>query len=548
MRSASPTAPGGRSPALPGGGSVVAGERQRGPLEFRAQLLWLDAAGAVVDERSPEDAGNVGFTTVAVLADGSALAGGVRHGQGWLAADSFERVIPQAAGVVAVAACADGGFALAARRDPSTTAFGFALLAVHAAGGGERWSQTLPADRARGAGGAGGAWPTAGIVAVGHWERDPQSPARLWLVRLGAGGERIWERLLGDDDAPRRAAAAVVLPGGDLAVAGHAERGGVRHTLVTRVAGDGTTVWERTFADHHEVPSALAATPDGGLVLAGLRIGGDGGRTSAVVRRLDDDGRELWARTRRWPERGRARRLTLPPGVRGSRALTFGAGGPVEQHGSETYFVLGEGCSARATATQRLSRCRQGGRPTPPFRFSRMGPRGLNRQLGEPLRTKLAVKMTAGGGGTSRVPRVHLPRPVPRPRPHLRPHEGDAGTAVSPRPAAGPLPSLDLDSLYGAGPQDSESARFFAADGIHFKLGKTVAADGIPAKDGFDLPRGAGKTAAEQRHAIIPDPRNDENLAVAQTHLALMRFHNRVADSLPASVPAPSGSRRRASS
>ena len=36
---------------------------------------------------------------------------------------------------------------------------------------------------------------------------------------------------------------------------------------------------------------------------------------------------------------------------------------------------------------------------------------------------------------------------------------------------------------------------------------------------------------------MIPDLRNDENLAVAQTHLAFIRFHNRVVDSLPASVP-----------
>ena len=51
--------------------------------------------------------------------------------------------------------------------------------------------------------------------------------------------------------------------------------------------------------------------------------------------------------------------------------------------------------------------------------------------------------------------------------------------------------------------------------------------------DGFDLPRGAGSTAAQKRKAIIPDPRNDENLAVAQTHLAFIRFHNRVVDTLP---------------
>ena len=73
---------------------------------------------------------------------------------------------------------------------------------------------------------------------------------------------------------------------------------------------------------------------------------------------------------------------------------------------------------------------------------------------------------------------------------------------------------------------------------MHLKMGKTVAADGIPAKDGFDLPRGAGSSQKAKRRAIIPDPRNDENLAVAQTHLAMIRFHNRVLDTLPASVPA----------
>ena len=54
---------------------------------------------------------------------------------------------------------------------------------------------------------------------------------------------------------------------------------------------------------------------------------------------------------------------------------------------------------------------------------------------------------------------------------------------------------------------------------------------------GFDLPRGAGTKRAEKRKAIIPDPRNDENLVVAQTHLAMIRFHNRVLDRLPAKVP-----------
>ena len=90
-----------------------------------------------------------------------------------------------------------------------------------------------------------------------------------------------------------------------------------------------------------------------------------------------------------------------------------------------------------------------------------------------------------------------------------------------------------MDSLYGAGPQDPGSAKFYS-DGLHLKMGN---ADGPPSQ-GFDLPRKGTGTLAQKREALIPDPRNDENLAVAQTHLAMIRFHNRVVDTLPASVPA----------
>jgi hypothetical protein len=59
------------------------------------------------------------------------------------------------------------------------------------------------------------------------------------------------------------------------------------------------------------------------------------------------------------------------------------------------------------------------------------------------------------------------------------------------------------------------------------------AASGSPSQ-GFDLPREGATTPA---HATIPDRRNDENLAVGQIHLAFIRFHNRVVDTLPASIP-----------
>jgi hypothetical protein len=215
----------------------------------------------------------------------------------------------------------------------------------------------------------------------------------------------------------------------------------------------------------------------------------------------------------------------------------------MEKHGSESYFVLGEGLLAESAggrgAGDGTSAVAIAAQAAPPFRFSRMGPKGVGRQLGEPNRRKIANAIAVGGGGASRIPAgfTYLGQFIDH---DLTFDKTDVmlGENVSPAQLLqARSPSLDLDSLYGAGPQDPGSARFYEADGLHLRMGKTVGAEGIPAKDGFDLLRGAGDTAAKKRRAIIPDKRNDENLAVAQTHLAFIRFHNRVVDSLPASVP-----------
>ena len=209
------------------------------------------------------------------------------------------------------------------------------------------------------------------------------------------------------------------------------------------------------------------------------------------------------------------------------------------QHGSESYFVVGEGLLTESLDGRPRTLAAADETTTPPFRFSRMGPNGINRQLGEPLRKKLGNAMAAGGGGAGPIPAgyTYLGQFVD----HDLTFDKTAVTLGANVPPAQLLqarsPSLDLDSLYGAGPTDPGSAKFYEADKLHLKMGRTVPASGFPAKDGFDLPRGAGGTVSAKRKAIIPDERNDENLAVAQTHLAFIRFHNRVVDSLPGSVP-----------
>ncbi|SFJ64798.1 peroxidase family protein [Bradyrhizobium sp. cf659] len=78
-------------------------------------------------------------------------------------------------------------------------------------------------------------------------------------------------------------------------------------------------------------------------------------------------------------------------------------------------------------------------------------------------------------------------------------------------------PALDLDNLYGRGPNDQP----YMYDGIKFRLGEKLTGAGVP--DASDLPRFKGR-------ALIGDPRNDENSIVSQFQALMLRFHNRMVD------------------
>lgn len=79
-------------------------------------------------------------------------------------------------------------------------------------------------------------------------------------------------------------------------------------------------------------------------------------------------------------------------------------------------------------------------------------------------------------------------------------------------------PTLDLDCIYGFGPEASP----------HLYVGGTAPGRLIEGNSGNpnDLPR------SENGTALIGDPRNDENLFVSQMQLLFIRFHNRVLDML----------------
>jgi hypothetical protein len=209
-----------------------------------------------------------------------------------------------------------------------------------------------------------------------------------------------------------------------------------------------------------------------------------------------------------------------------------------ERHSRDGYFIVGEGLvgSTAPKPTGPVIFALNDGDQRP-FRFSRVGPEGA--QLGEPNRLKIAVRMTRLGDGqvNGSIPAgyTYLGQFLDH---DLTFDKSKLAEGISLSPATleqSRSPSLDLDSLYGLGPD--LSPQFYKPDKVRLKTGTTTPVPDLPvtnkAHPGFDLPR------KPNGKALIPDPRNDENLVVAQTHSAFIRFHNRVVDTLAAQgVPA----------
>ncbi|WP_110917078.1 peptidoglycan-binding protein [Mycolicibacterium peregrinum] len=208
------------------------------------------------------------------------------------------------------------------------------------------------------------------------------------------------------------------------------------------------------------------------------------------------------------------------------------------RHGRDNFYIVGEGLvtpeaadetrTLSAEAVTRISDTALLGK----FRFSRIGPKGTPASVG--LITELAKAMTE--------PPSDQDGEIPAGYTYLgqfADHDLTRDDTVAPLGSdltvdeliQGRSPTLDLDSLYERGPVKDPQ---FYTDGLHLKMGSTIGQGPIlPGFDGFDLPRDPAR-----KTAVIPDHRNDENLVVAQTHLAFIRFHNRVLDTL-GPVPAP---------
>ncbi|HEX4638161.1 MAG TPA: peroxidase family protein [Chthoniobacterales bacterium] len=84
-------------------------------------------------------------------------------------------------------------------------------------------------------------------------------------------------------------------------------------------------------------------------------------------------------------------------------------------------------------------------------------------------------------------------------------------------------PRLNLESVYGGGPEESPELYDLSERGAErFLLGQTKATP-IVSSTRDDLPQRDGTT-------LLADPRNDQHLIISQLHVAFLKFHNRIVD------------------
>ena len=127
----------------------------------------------------------------------------------------------------------------------------------------------------------------------------------------------------------------------------------------------------------------------------------------------------------------------------------------VEQgHGSESFFVVGEGLIGEARGGRAHAAVAAAAASTPKFRFSRVGPKGKPNT--KAVRKAVAKAMTAGGGGDSGIPAgyTYLGQFIDHDLTFDR-TDVALGTDITPgEMKQARSPALDLDSLYGAGPDE----------------------------------------------------------------------------------------------
>ncbi len=180
---------------------------------------------------------------------------------------------------------------------PPSTKSSIAPLDCAVAAGPCRWGRTFGGaaeDRAYGL----ARLPDGGWLLAGNSREGPGLSFDAWLLRLDRDGRSLWERRLGGADTDQVFAVASTRDGG-AALAGHTRSQGAGESdlWLFRLDARGNLLWERVLGGAaNERARGITAAPAGGFLVSGFTGSRGAGDRDALILRLDAAGQVLWER------------------------------------------------------------------------------------------------------------------------------------------------------------------------------------------------------------------------------------------------------------
>ncbi len=169
-----------------------------------------------------------------------------------------------------------------------------------------------------------------GYAIIGYTSNVGASKEDVYLVRTDSRGEVLWTKTYGGDGQDNGWAILETEDGGFVLFGFTSSFGAEVDMYLVRVDAQGDLLWERTFGGpKSEYGWAMAPTSDGGYVLAGQTNSfGEGDKDGYLVK-VNDQGEEIWSQTYGGPREDRL--YAIDQGSDGGFVLTgtttsFGAG------------------------------------------------------------------------------------------------------------------------------------------------------------------------------------------------------------------------------
>jgi uncharacterized delta-60 repeat protein len=141
--------------------------------------------------------------------------------------------------------------------------------------------------------------PDGGYLLAGYTESKGSGEADIWVLKLGAQGELLWDHTYGGNK-PDYASSVQLTPDGGYLIAGYTESisTGYWDTWILKLDAQGEVLWNRTYGgEKFDFAKSIQLTPNGGYLIAGDTGSKGAGKMDIWVFELDAQGEFLWDRT-----------------------------------------------------------------------------------------------------------------------------------------------------------------------------------------------------------------------------------------------------------